>query len=307
MAAGGGGRHVRQPVAAGTFYPRSTAALASSVDALLVAAQRASQRRLTERDAPRGIIVPHAGYAFSGPVAATAYARLASHDRRPQRMVILGPSHFHPLQGWAVPTHTAWRTPLGEVRIDDGSRQMALDGGAVTDDRAHRQEHSIEVQLPFVQRVWPGIPVLPIAVGEGAAEAGAHLLARVVSEVAILVVSTDLSHYHDAATAHRLDARTAAAIEALDEASIDPEDACGSQAVRVALAWARGAGLRPRLLERRDSSDAGGDANRVVGYGAFTIERPMAGMPTDQTADVAVCRDARGGTARARAMDRGAG
>ena len=149
------------------------------------------------------------------------------------------------------------------------------------------REHSIEVQLPFVQRIWPGLPVLPIAVGEGAAEVGARLLARVVSEGAILVVSTDLSHYHDAATAHRLDARTAAAIEALDEGSIDPEDACGSQAVRVALAWARDAGLRARLLERRDSRDAGGDANRVVGYGAFTIEPPMAGRTIDQAADVA--------------------
>jgi AmmeMemoRadiSam system protein B len=125
-------------------------------------------------------------------------------------------------------------------------------------------------------------------VGEGAAEEGAHLLARVVSEAAILVVSTDLSHYHDAATADRLDARTAAAIEALDEGSIEPEDACGSQAVRVALAWARAAGLRVRLLERRDSSDAGGDTHRVVGYGAFSIERPTTAGSTGQTADAAL-------------------
>jgi hypothetical protein len=191
-------------------------------------------------------------------------------------MVIIGPSHFEPLRGSAVPTHEAWLTPLGKVPIDERTRQTALAQGALADDRPHRSEHSIEVQLPFIGRIWPDTPVIPIAVGSVEPDAGAELLAAILPEDAMLVVSSDLSHYHDADTARRLDARCAAAIEDLDDTSLGPEQACGHDALRVAMAWARRLGLQASLLDLRNSSDTGGDAISVVGYGSFALQGSAA-------------------------------
>ncbi|MEA2025699.1 MAG: AmmeMemoRadiSam system protein B [Chloroflexota bacterium] len=264
---------VREPVVAGSFYPGSAKDLASSIDGLLADVDPASDQRPTQHRALRGIVVPHAGYVYSGPIAATAYALLAAQGPHPRRIVILGPSHFEPLRGWAVPTHRAWRTPLGEVLLDDTTRRITLDGGAVADDDPHRSEHSLEVQLPFIQRVCPGVPVLPIAVGRYPHKREVDLLTSIMTEDAVLVVSTDLSHYHDADTARRLDSRTAAAVVALDDASLDSESACGCDALRLSIAWARGSGLDARLLDLRSSADTAGDPDRVVGYGAFAIER----------------------------------
>jgi AmmeMemoRadiSam system protein B len=264
---------VREPVVAGSFYPGSAKDLASSVDDLLAGVPPASDQWPTQRHMLRGIVVPHAGYPYSGPIAATAFALLAAQDPHPRRIVILGPSHSQPLWGWAVPTHSAWRTPLGEVRIDDTTRRIALDGGVVADDGPHRSEHSLEVQLPFIQRVCPGVPVLPIAVGQHPPRQAVDLLAAIMTEDAMLVVSTDLSHYHEADTARRLDSRSAAAIVALDHARLDYESACGCDALRAGIAWARSAGLHARLLDLRNSADTAGDPHKVVGYGAFAIER----------------------------------
>ena len=264
---------VREPAVAGIFYPDSAKDLASNVDGLLADVRCASDQAPTERPTLRGIVVPHAGYPYSGPIAATAYALLVARGPRPRHIVILGPSHFQPVQGWAVPTHKAWRTPLGEVLLDDTTRRIALDGGAVADDGPHRSEHSLEVQLPFIQRVCPGVPVLPIAVGRHSPRQTVSLLTTVMTEDAILVVSTDLSHYRDADTARRLDSRSAAAVVALDYESLDYQSACGCDALRTGIAWARSAGLDARLLDLRSSADTAGDPRRVVGYGAFAIER----------------------------------
>jgi AmmeMemoRadiSam system protein B len=265
---------VREPVVAGSFYPGTARDLASSIDGLLANVLPASDQWATRHPTLRGIVVPHAAYLYSGPIAATAYALLAAQDPRPRRIVILGPSHFRPLWGWAVPPHRSWRTPLGEVLLDDTARRIALDGGAVVDDGPHRSEHSLEVQLPFIQRVCPGVTVLPLAVGRHPPRRAADLLAAIMTEDTVLVVSTDLSHYHDADTARRLDSRSAAAIVALDHTSLDPEDACGCDALRAGIAWAHGATLDARVLDLRNSADTAGDPRRVVGYGAFAIERP---------------------------------
>jgi AmmeMemoRadiSam system protein B len=265
---------VREPAVAGSFYPDSAKVLASSVDGLIADVRRASDQWPTGRHPLRGIVVPHAGYPYSGPIAATAYALLAAQEPRPRRIVIVGPSHFQPLQGWAVPTHRAWRTPLGEVPLDDSTRRIALDEGAIADDDPHRSEHSLEVQLPFIQRVCPGVPVLPIAVGRHSPRQAADLLAAIMTEDTVLVVSTDLSHYHDADTARRLDSRSAAAIVALDHTSLDVENACGCAALRAGIVWTHSAGLKARLLDLRSSADTAGDPREVVGYGAFAIERP---------------------------------
>lgn len=265
---------VREPAVAGLFYPGPAKELASGVDGLLAEAVHASDQRPTQRRVLRGIVVPHAGYGYSGPIAATAYALLAAQVTCPRRIVILGPSHFEPMQGWAVPTHSAWRTPLGEVPLDDATRRIAVDSGAVADDGPHRSEHSIEVQLPFIQRVCPGVPVLPIAVGGHTPGTAVALLATIMSQDAMLVISTDLSHYHETATARRLDSRSAAAIVALDYASLEPEDACGRDALRAGIAWAHSTALDVRLLDLRNSADTAGDPRRVVGYGAFAIDAP---------------------------------
>jgi AmmeMemoRadiSam system protein B len=264
---------VRPTAAAGSFYPGSAHALAAEVDAL-IADVRELPEAVPADVSVRGAIVPHAGYVYSGPVAASAYALLASEAEPPVRIVILGPSHFVPLRGLAVPSHRAWRTPLGELAIDDEARQALLAAGAVADDAAHGREHSIEVQLPFIQRCFAGVPLLPVAVGAVDAREAAASLDPLLTETALLVVSTDLSHYRDHATARQLDERTAAAVEALDGAAVRPDDACGSQALRVAMAWASWSGARIALLDLRDSSDTAGDASRVVGYGAFAITTP---------------------------------
>lgn len=265
---------IREPAAAGSFYPGSAAALVDEVDGLLHTG-RAVERPAGEPAALRGVIVPHAGYRFSGPVAGTAYAVAAASGLTPEGVVILGPSHFWPLLGAAVPRLSAWRTPIGEVTIDAQRRERALAAGCRGDDRPHASEHSIEVQLPFVQRLYPDAPVLPVAVGEGPPEAVAAALEATLDESTLLIVSSDLSHYLDAETAHRVDVRTAAAIESLDHAAIRDDDACGCYPLRGTLLWARRSELRIRLLDLRTSADTAGSPERVVGYGAFAIERAI--------------------------------
>ncbi len=262
---------VREPVVAGTFYPGSAEMLAATVDDLLAAARTASEPAVGI-DALRGLIVPHAGYEYSGPVAASGYVLLAE-TASPSAIVLLGPSHFEPLEGMSAAPHEAWRTPLGEVRLVDGIRDAMVRAGVVSDAAPHRTEHSLEVQLPFLQRCLPSVPVLPVAVGRGSPWAAAAMLDTLPSDV-LLVVSTDLSHYHDAPTARRLDARTADAIEALGVDGVAPEDACGADALRLALAWARPQGYRIIRLDLRNSADTAGDSSRVVGYGAFAIVGP---------------------------------
>jgi MEMO1 family protein len=273
------GESVRPSIAAGSFYPSSPTRLAADVDDMLAsagasAASAASAGRPSGVAVIRGIITPHAGYVYSGPVAATAYAAASAPGQRPPRLVrvvILGPSHFEPLRGLAVPSHRSWRTPLGDVAIDRDARHALVDAGVAIDDRAHRSEHSIEVQLPFVQRCFPGVPVLPVAVGWGDPLRGADAVGQVLTGDTLLVVSTDLSHYHDAATARALDARTAATVEAQDLERLRHEDACGVDSLRVGVAWARRSACRIRLLDLRNSADTAGDPDRVVGYGAFDI------------------------------------
>jgi AmmeMemoRadiSam system protein B len=220
---------------------------------------------------PEALIVPHAGYAYSGPVAASAYALLRAHAERIRRVVLLGPAHFVPLRGAAVPSSGTWSTPLGEVLVDPELREAALEAGTFADDGPHAPEHALEVQLPFLQRVLAdGFTVLPIAVGMTSPEEVAELIAALRAE-ALLVVSSDLSHYHDDATAKRLDRRTADAVCGRDPSRIGLDDACGVYALRGIVEHARRADLDVELLDLRTSADTAGDASRVVGYGAFAL------------------------------------
>lgn len=255
---------VRPAVAAGYFYPAEATELAETVDGLL-----ASARPPQTGSALRALVVPHAGYVYSGAVAACAFAAVPQNGRS-RRVALLGPSHFVPLRRVAVSGARAWRTPLGVVPVDDDLRSDAAAAGAVVDDGPHVQDHALEVELPFLQRrVGEGLGILPVAVGGGLEETASVVAA--LAPKALIVVSSDLSHYLDDATARGADRRTAEAVVALDDGAIGDRDACGAHALRGLLAHARRAGWTCTLLDLRTSADATGDRERVVGYGAFAL------------------------------------
>ncbi|MCD9625020.1 AmmeMemoRadiSam system protein B [Rhabdothermincola salaria] len=269
----------RPAAVAGLFYPDDPEALTAMVDAdLAEGAARLPRLPLsveTGGKGPKALVAPHAGYVYSGPVAGTAYAAVAERKGTVSRVVLLGPAHRVALRGMAVPSVDAFATPLGSVPVDDAARRAALDcRGVHLDDRPHAQEHALEVHLPFLQRVLgpDGWQVLPIVVGHATAEQVAAVVERLWGgPETLLVVSSDLSHYHDQATADRLDARTASAILAGAVDRIRPNDACGAHPLRGLLWAARRHGSKVTLLDLRSSADTAGEPDRVVGYGAFAV------------------------------------
>lgn len=285
-------RRVRSPAVAGAFYPDDPAGLAAHIDGLLAAAD--PQRHpdlpaaMPEFARLRGVIVPHAGTVYSGPVAAHAYAHLRAAHRsgraRAGRVVLVGPAHWVPRRGVATTSADALATPLGNVPVDVATRDRLLRAGLVViDDVAHAPEHSLEVQLPFLARAIGAVPVLPLLVGDGPVAAVVDVLEAVWDPDpegdAFLVCSTDLSHGEDLASARRHDARTAARIVACDPLGIRPADACGVHPLTGVLATARRRGYALRLLDLRTSGDTAGPADRVVGYGAFAILEPERRTP----------------------------
>jgi AmmeMemoRadiSam system protein B len=250
---------------AGTFYPADPARLAAAVDALLSAAPE---------PAPAGrmpaLVVPHAGYRYSGQVAAVAYA--LARRWSPARAVLLGPAHFVPLTGSAVPRAAEWSTPLGAVPVDAAARERATAvPGVGAADGPHAPEHSLEVQLPFLQRsLDPRLPVLPVATAAGPDDV-ADLLDAVAGPDTLVVTSTDLSHHLSDREARAKDRRTLDAVLALDPGGIGPGAACGADALRGLLAWAGRTGRTPTLLSYQTSADATGDRSRVVGYAALAL------------------------------------
>lgn len=253
------GRVTRKASVAGFFYPADPGELARTVDALLAEADGTSAPGL------RGLVVPHAGYEYSGAVAASAFALV----RRAARVLLLGPSHFVPLDGLAVTDADAWATPLGEVEVAADLRDAAVAAGAVIDDLPHAREHALEVQLPFLQRVCTeGLEILPVAVGRARADDVAALIEAVG---AFVIVSTDLSHYHDVETAERLDRETADAVVRRAAGAIGPDAACGVYALRGLVEHTRLADLTVELLDLRTSADTAGGPESVVGYGAFAV------------------------------------
>lgn len=255
---------VRMPAAAGRLYPADPSELARTVDRLLRAASGRVDRQ------PWGIVVPHAGYVYSGPVAATAYAALRPWSGPIRRVLLLGPAHFVPLEGCVVPVASAWRTPLGDVAIDDRMRDHALVAGCEATDEPHGPEHALEVQLPFLQRlIGEAVRVLPVAVGPTEERDVATVVDAVASD--LVVISTDLSHYLDIGAARRADRRTAEALLTGNGDAIGPDAACGLFALRGVVSHASARGRPFELLDLRTSGDTAGDMDRVVGYGAFAI------------------------------------
>ena len=254
---------VRRAAVAGTFYPGESDGLQSALDAAYADAREATLDRQVQ-----ALVAPHAGYVYSGAIAASAYRHLPLTSR----VVVLGPSHHIPLRGIAVSSADAFETPLGAVDIDDDLRSKVLYGDNVAiADAPHAYEHSLEVQLPFLQRQLASFTVLPLAVGRSAPNEIADILDNVWSDDVFVVVSTDLSHYNDYETACRQDRRTAEAIVEREPSAIDDYDACGSHPLRGLLEAARRRSLNVTLLDLRNSGDTAGDRSRVVGYGAFAL------------------------------------
>jgi AmmeMemoRadiSam system protein B len=260
---------VRPAAVADMFYPGNRAALERMIDDDLARVEVPDPAA----PLPKAIIAPHAGYVYSGPIAASVYARLRPGRGEIRKVVLLGPAHRVYVDGLAVSRADAFATPLGLVKIDDEARDRVLQLPGVTlNDSAHAQEHSLEVHLPFLQRVLGEFLLLPLVVGD----ADPPTVARVLDEVwggseTLVVVSTDLSHYHDYNTAKTLDQATAAAIVARRYDAIAPSDACGAHPVRGLLAAAEQRQLDVQLIDLRTSGDTAGDRDRVVGYGAFVV------------------------------------
>jgi len=256
---------VRPAAVAGMFYSAAPSRLAAEVRAHLAGATPEANRAL-----PKAVIVPHAGFVYSGPIAAVAYARLADLRGVVRRVVLLGPAHRVAVRGLAVPTVRAFATPLGEVSIDAAAiARVASLPQVVASDRPHADEHALEVQLPFLQTVLEDFALVPFVVGSASAdEVAAVLDALWGGPETLIVVSSDLSHYHPYDQARRIDRATADAILAL-EPGLDHEQACGATPVNGLLTCARRRGLKPVLLDLRNSGDTAGDRSRVVGYAAF--------------------------------------
>lgn len=261
---------VRPPAVAGTFYPGTAHELAATVDALVASAAPPPGR------APKAVVVPHAGYVYSGPVAATAYATI---DRNVRRVVLFGPAHRVALDGLALPTVDAFETPLGEILIDPALRASAAQLPGVTlDDRPHAAEHSLEVQLPFLQRVLADFTITPFAVGRASADTvGAVIDAVWGGPETLIVISSDLSHYEPYERAAVHDRATAAAIVAGTPDAIGTRDACGAIPLRGLLTASSARTLSRSLVDLRSSGDTAGPRDRVVGYGAFTLAEPDHG------------------------------
>lgn len=262
-------REVRPAAVAGMFYPGAPKALEADVRARIAGA--ATQPGAVGT-VPKAAIVPHAGYVYSGPVAATAYARLAAGRGTIRRVVLLGPTHRVPVRGLALPTARVFATPLGTVEVDAEAAALALTLPQVREsDAAHALEHSLEVQLPFLQSVLGDFRIVPFAVGDASPQEVAEVIDRLWGGAeTLIVVSSDLSHYHPYAEACAIDRETADAILAL-ASGLDHEQACGATPINGLLLCARRHGLRTELLDLRNSGDTAGDKSRVVGYASFAF------------------------------------
>lgn len=260
---------VRPAAVAGAFYPGDAPELRADVRRMLAAA---GARASGEASRPKALIVPHAGYVYSGDVAASAYARLAPLRGVVRRVVLLGPCHRVAVRGLALPGSERFATPLGDVPVDAAAvRDLRAFPQVTESPAAHAQEHSLEVHLPFLQEVLGEFSLVPLAVGAATPEEVAEVLDRLWGgDETLVVISSDLSHYLPYNTAQLTDRQTVKDMLALD-ARIDHEHACGATPVNGLLLLARRKGLVPELLDLRNSGDTAGDKSRVVGYASLAF------------------------------------
>lgn len=263
--------NVRKPAVAGAFYPADQESINAMLDEQLAESRG---RRAAGNLRPKALIVPHAGWIYSGPVAASAYALVEPISDAIDRVVLLGPSHFVPFDGVALPSNDAFATPLGEIMIDRGAMETIEDLEFVTIwDRPHTREHSLEVQLPFLQKILGSFELVPVAVGSATAAQVGEIIDRLWGdERTLILISSDLSHYENYERAREIDEATAAAIDSLSRTDITPEEACGCRPINGMIHAAAGRGLSCSRLDLRNSGDTAGPKDRVVGYGAWALE-----------------------------------
>lgn len=257
---------VRRAAVAGAFYPDNAIELKQMVDRFLSAAN-------VDGAPPKAIIAPHAGYIYSGPVAANAYHMLEQARERIKRVVLLGPSHRVFFNGLALPSTQYFETPLGRITIDPQARELLAGFPQVSiDDKPHLLEHSLEVHLPFLQRVLGDFTLIPLVVGDASAKQVAEVLQALWGgDETLIVISSDLSHYQDYQSARRHDEATSRHIEALEYEDLDFEDACGRIPVSGLLCLARNHGYKIHNVDLRNSGDTAGPRDQVVGYGAYVL------------------------------------
>ena len=263
---------IRPAAVSGMFYPGEAASLAAQVAAYLADAAPAPST-----PAPKAIIAPHAGYIYSGPIAASIYARLAPLRGRVRRVVLAGPAHRVYVSGAAVPAVTHFDSPLGPVELDtesiDALKRLPF---VEVSDAAHAREHSLEVHIPFLQSVLGEFRLVPIVVGDAQPEQVARMYELLWGgDETLIVVSSDMSHYLPYESARQRDCNTARAIVNL-EGNLDPEEACGAAPINGLLQLARRHSLVAEQVDLRNSGDTAGDRSRVVGYGAFAFHSAPA-------------------------------
>jgi len=258
---------VRNTAVAGMFYPNDPSELQANLEALL-------QHADADKEQPKAIIAPHAGYIYSGPIAATAYASFYQHHFPIHRIVLMGPAHRVGFHGIAASSADYFSTPLGDIPVDQTSLQSIIDNATVKYfDLAHEQEHCLEVQLPFLQLIFDrNIEIIPLVVGEADSSQVAEVLRALWDgPETLIVISSDLSHYHDYETAKRLDMRTTTSIEQFHGKELKFESACGCLPIQGLLKVAKEVGLRCKTVDLRNSGDTAGSHNKVVGYGAYAF------------------------------------
>jgi len=257
---------VRPPAVAGYFYPQDPDELRQMVSGYLSKAQ-------AEGPPPKALIAPHAGYIYSGAVAAAAYATLQLISKTISRVILLGPAHRVYIRGLALSRATHFASPLGRIEVDQAAVRLLLKLPQVSiSDAAHEQEHSLEVHLPFLQLVLDYFLIVPLVVGEASPQEVAEVLELLWGDKeTLIVISSDLSHYHDYETARKIDQITTRAIENLQLDKIGSQQACGCRPMCGLLQVARNMKLQVRTLDVRNSGDTAGSRDRVVGYGAYSF------------------------------------
>lgn len=262
---------VRPAAVAGTFYPAEPRQLGHMLDELLLPYTSFQNEGSVESAPALAYIVPHAGYIYSGSTAAAAYHRMAEQFSNP-RIILFGPSHYHYFTGLAVPWVTHFETPLGQVALDtDLIKRLVDTEGLNYSDKAHQQEHALEVQLPFLQRVFSSFSLVPILLGDTAPAQVLTVMETVWGlKNTLVLVSSDLSHFHPYQEACDIDRNTSAAI-CHRKGNLVGEQACGYQGINALLQLAEKRDLQVKMLKLENSGDTAGDRNRVVGYGAYGV------------------------------------
>jgi AmmeMemoRadiSam system protein B len=261
---------IRPAAVAGSFYPADPISLQDQLNGWLpeIPVDPAA------RPAPKAIISPHAGYIYSGEIAARAYSQLRPAHDQFHRVVLIGPAHRVGFRGIALPSSDQFATPLGQIPIDDDLRQRALElDEVITLDQAHQFEHCLEVQLPFLQRVLDDFTLLPMLAGQVAPSRIDQLLENLAMDRdTLIVISSDLSHFLDYDSARQSDTATATAIEQLAPEAIGEHQACGRLPIQGLLLFARRHGMQVERLDLRNSGDTAGPRHQVVGYGAWRLD-----------------------------------